>query len=191
MLVPESRQDEAIEIAKKAAESTKVGDPFGEDTSIGPVVSEVQFNKIQGLIEKGIEEGAELVTGGPGKPDGLNAGYYVRPTVFAKVNNDMTIAREEIFGPVLSILPYKDEDEAIAIANDTNYGLYGYVSSGDTEHAKEIANRIRAGSVAINGAQSDFTTPFGGYKQSGNGREWGPFGFEEFLETKAVVGYSN
>ena len=191
MLVPESRQDEAKEIAKKAAESTKVGDPFGEDTSIGPVVSEVQFNKIQGLIEKGIEEGAELVTGGPGKPDGLNAGYYVRPTVFAKVNNDMTIAREEIFGPVLSILPYKDEDEAIAIANDTNYGLYGYVSSGDTEHAKEIANRIRAGSVAINGAQSDFTTPFGGYKQSGNGREWGPFGFEEFLETKAVVGYSN
>ena len=190
MLVPESRQDEAKEIAKKAAETTKVGDPFGEDTSIGPVVSEVQFNKIQDLIEKGIEEGAELVTGGPGKPDGLNAGYYVRPTVFANVNNDMTIAREEIFGPVLSILPYKDEEEAVQIANDTDYGLYGYVS-GDTEHAKKIANRIRAGSVAINGAQADFTAPFGGYKQSGNGKEWGPFGFEEFLETKAVLGYES
>jgi len=190
MLVPESRQDEAKEIAKKAAETTKVGDPFGEDTSIGPVVSEVQFNKIQGLIEKGIAEGAELVTGGPGKPDGLNAGYYVRPTVFANVNNDMTIAREEIFGPVLSILPYKDEEEAVQIANDTDYGLYGYVS-GDTEHAKKIANRIRAGSVAINGAQADFTAPFGGYKQSGNGKEWGPFGFEEFLETKAVLGYES
>ena len=190
MLVPQSRHDEAKEIAKKAAETTKVGDPFSEDTTIGPVVSEVQFNKIQGLIEKGIEEGAELVAGGPGKPDGFNAGYYVRPTVFAKVNNDMTIAREEIFGPVLSILPYKDEDEAVKIANDTDYGLYGYVS-GDAEHAKEVANRIRAGSVAINGAQSDFTTPFGGYKQSGNGREWGPLGFEEFLETKAVVGYSS
>ena len=190
MLVPQSRHDEAKEIAKKAAETTKVGDPFSEDTTIGPVVSEVQFNKIQGLIEKGIEEGAELVAGGPGKPDGINAGYYVRPTVFAKVNNDMTIAREEIFGPVLSILPYKDEDEVVKIANDTDYGLYGYVS-GDTEHAKEVANKIRAGSVAINGAQSDFTTPFGGYKQSGNGREWGPLGFEEFLETKAVVGYSS
>ena len=190
MLVPEGRQDEAKEIAKKAAETTKVGDPFGEDTSIGPVVSEVQFNKIQGLIEKGIEEGAELVTGGPGKPDGLNAGYYVRPTVFANVNNDMTIAREEIFGPVLSILPYKDEEEAVQIANDTDYGLYGYVS-GDVEHAKKIANRIRAGSVAINGAQADFTAPFGGYKQSGNGKEWGPFGFEEFLETKAVLGYES
>ena len=190
MLVPESRHDEAKEIAKKAAQSTKVGDPFAEDTGIGPVVSEVQFNKIQGLIEKGIEEGAELVAGGPGKPEGLNAGYYVRPTVFANVNNDMTIAREEIFGPVLSILPYKDEDEALEIANDTEYGLYGYVSSGDIERAKSVANRIRSGSVAINGASADFTAPFGGYKQSGNGREWGPFGFEEFLEVKAVIGYS-
>jgi len=191
MLVPESRHDEAKEIAKRAAESTKVGDPFAEDTGIGPVVSEVQFNKIQGLIEKGIEEGAELVAGGPGKPEGLNAGYFVRPTVFANVNNDMTIAREEIFGPVLSILPYKDEEEAVEIANDTEYGLYGYVSSGDVEHAKKIANRIRAGSIAINGAAADFTTPFGGYKQSGNGREWGPFGFEEFLEVKAVVGFAS
>ena len=191
MLVPESRQDEAKEIAKRAAETTKVGDPFSEDTGMGPVVSEIQFNKIQGLIEKGIEEGAELVVGGPGKPEGLNAGYYVRPTVFANVNNDMTIAREEIFGPVLSILPYENEEEAIQIANDTDYGLYGYVSSGDVEHAKKVANRIRAGSVAINNAAADFTAPFGGYKQSGNGREWGPFGFDEFLEIKAVVGYTN
>ena len=191
MLVPESRHDEAKEIAKRAAENTKVGDPFSEDTGIGPVVSELQFNKIQGLIEKGIEEGAELVVGGPGKPEGLNAGYYVRPTVFANVNNDMTIAREEIFGPVLSILPYEDEEQAISIANDTDYGLYGYVSSGDVEHAKKVANRIRAGSVAINNASADFTAPFGGYKQSGNGREWGPFGFDEFLEIKAVVGYSS
>ena len=191
MLVPESRHDEAKEIAKRAAETTKVGDPFSEDTGIGPVVSELQFNKIQGLIEKGIEEGAELVVGGPGKPEGLNAGYYVRPTVFANVNNDMTIAREEIFGPVLSILPYEDEEQAIQIANDTDYGLYGYVSSGDVEHAKKVANRIRAGSVAINNASADFTAPFGGYKQSGNGREWGPFGFDEFLEIKAVVGYSS
>ena len=122
----------------------------------------MQFNKIQGLIEKGIEEGAELVSGGPGKPEGLNAGYYVRPTVFANVNNDMTIAREEIFGPVLSILPYKDEEEAVEIANDTEYGLYGYVSSGDVEHAKKVANQIRAGSIAINGAQAAFTAPFGG-----------------------------
>ena len=191
MLVPESRHDEAKEIAKRAAETTKVGDPFSEDTVMGPVVSEIQFNKIQGLIEKGIEEGAELVVGGPGKPEGLNAGYYVRPTVFANVNNDMTIAREEIFGPVLSILPYENEEEAIQIANDTDYGLYGYVSSGDVEHAKKVANRIRAGSVAINNAAADFTAPFGGYKQSGNGREWGPFGFDEFLEIKAVVGYTN
>ena len=150
----------------------------------------MQFNKIQGLIEKGIEEGAELVVGGPGKPEGLNAGYYVRPTVFGNVNNDMTIAREEIFGPVLSILPYKNEEEAIEIANDTEYGLYGYVSSGDMSRAKRVANRIRAGSIAINNAGADFTAPFGGYKQSGNGREWGPFGFDEFLEIKAVVGYT-
>ena len=191
MLVPESRHDEAKEIAKRAAETTKVGDPFSEDTGIGPVVSEIHFNKIQGLIEKGIEEGAELVVGGPGKPEGLNAGYYVRPTVFANVNNDMTIAREEIFGPVLSILPYENEEQAIDIANDTDYGLYGYVSSGDLNHAKKVANRIRAGSVAINNAAADFSAPFGGYKQSGNGKEWGPFGFDEYLEIKAVVGYSS
>jgi aldehyde dehydrogenase (NAD+) len=191
MLVPQSRHDEAKEIAKRQAQKTKVGDPFDADTVNGPVVSEMQFNKIQGLIEKGIKEGAELVVGGPGKPEGLNAGYFVRPTVFANVNNDMTIAREEVFGPVLSILPYQNEEEAIEIANDTEYGLYGYVSSGDVERAKKVANRIRAGSVAINGSSADFTAPFGGYKQSGNGREWGPFGFDEFLEIKAVIGYTS
>ena len=192
MLVPADRQEEAVAIAKATAEATVVGNPVDvAPGGMGPVVSEVQFNKIQGLIEKGIEEGATLVAGGPGKPEGLNAGYFVKPTVFSDVSNDMTIAREEIFGPVLSILPYKDEEEAIEIANDTEYGLYGYVSSGDLEHAKQVANRIRAGSIAINNAGADFTTPFGGYKQSGNGKEWGLFGFEEFLEVKAVVGFTS
>ena len=187
MLVPESRHNEAKEIAKRTAELTKVGDPFADDTTIGPVASSVQYNKVQHLIKKGIEEGAELVVGGLGKPEGLTTGYYVKPTVFAGVSNDMTIAREEIFGPVLSILPYKNEEEAIEIANDTDYGLYGYVFSNNVERAKQIANRIRAGSVSINGAGADPSTPFGGYKQSGNGREKGPFGFDEFLEIKAVL----
>ena len=190
MLVPASRKDEAVAIAKKAAEEVKVGDPFAKDTTIGPVVSEVQFNKIQGLIQKGIEEGATLVTGGPGRPEGFNKGYYVRPTVFADVTNDMTIAREEIFGPVLSILSYKDEDDAVRIANDTVYGLSGYVSSGNIDHAKKVAARIRAGNVHLNGVGIDLNAPFGGFKQSGNGREWGVEGFEEFLETKAVLGYN-
>tara|TARA_B100001123_G_scaffold248754_1_gene277780 strand:+ start:480 stop:1913 length:1434 start_codon:yes stop_codon:yes gene_type:complete len=187
MLVPESRHNEAKEIAKRTAELTKVGDPFADDTTIGPVASSVQYNKVQHLIKKGIEEGAELVVGGLGKPEGLTTGYYVKPTVFAGVSNEMTIAREEIFGPVLSILPYKNEEEAIEIANDTDYGLYGYVFSNNVERAKQIANRIRAGSVSINGAGADPSTPFGGYKQSGNGREKGPFGFDEFLEIKAVL----
>ncbi|MCE9649068.1 MAG: aldehyde dehydrogenase family protein [Parvibaculum sp.] len=189
MLVPAKRQDEAIAIAKAAAESIKVGDPTAEGTAMGPVVSDVQFNKIQGLIQKGIDEGATLVTGGTGRPDGLNKGYYVRPTVFANVSNDMTIAREEIFGPVLSILPYKDEEEAIAIANDTVYGLSGYVQ-GEPEHARKVASRLRTGNVHLNLAGPDLNAPFGGYKQSGNGREWGEFGFEEFLEVKAVLGYN-
>ena len=188
MLVPAARQDEAIAIAKAAAEKMKVGDPFGEDIKLGPVVSEVQFDKIQGLIQKGIDEGAQLVTGGVGRPDGLAKGFYVKPTVFAGVKNSMTIAREEIFGPVLAILPYKDEEEAIAIANDTPYGLSGYVS-GELEHARRVASRLRTGNVHLNGAQGSFDAPFGGYKQSGNGREWGVNGFEEFLETKAVLGY--
>jgi aldehyde dehydrogenase (NAD+) len=189
MLVPASRHDEAVEIARGAAAAITVGDPFGEGTRLGPVVSETQWKKIQGLIQKGIDEGATLVTGGPGRPDGLSRGWYVRPTVFANVRNDMTIAREEIFGPVLSILPYRDEEEAIATANDTVYGLSAYVSAGDLERARRVAARLRAGNVHLNGAGMDFAAPFGGYKQSGNGREWGVFGLEEFLETKAVLGW--
>jgi len=188
MLVPRPRQAEAIAAAKAAAESVKAGDPATEGTTIGPVVSKAQFDKIQRLIKSGIDEGAELVTGGPGLPSGLSKGYYVRPTVFANVRNDMSIAREEIFGPVLSILPYDNEEEAIRIANDTIYGLSGYVSSGDNDHALRVASRLRTGNVHLNGAGPDFTAPFGGYKQSGNGREWGEFGFEEFLEVKAVMG---
>ena len=190
MLVPASRQDEAKQAAKEVAEKTVVGDPSSDGTIMGPVVSDVQFNKIQGLIEKGIEEGAELVVGGPGKPDDLNQGYFVKPTVFANVTNDMTIAREEIFGPVLCILPFEDEDDAVRIANDTLYGLSGYVSSSDPDHALEVARKIRSGNVHINNAPTGINDPFGGFKQSGNGREWGIFGFEEFLEIKAVMGYA-
>ena len=190
MLVPADRQDEAVAIAKATAEATVVGDPKEVAAGgIGPVVSEVQFNKIQGLIEKGIEEGATLVAGGPGKPEGFNAGYYVKPTIFSDVSNDMTIAKEEIFGPVLSILPYKDEDDAISIANDTEYGLSGYVS-GSQEKAQKFAEKFRSGNVHVNGAGPDFNAPFGGYKKSGNGREWGDLGFEEFLEIKAILGYN-
>ena len=190
MLVPADRQDEAVAIAKATAEATVVGDPKEVAAGgIGPVVSEVQFNKIQGLIEKGIEEGATLVAGGPGKPEGFNAGYYVKPTIFSDVSNDMTIAREEIFGPVLSILPYKDEEDAILIANDTEYGLSGYVS-GSQEKAQKFAEKFRSGNVHVNGAGPDFNAPFGGYKKSGNGREWGDLGFEEFLEIKAILGYN-
>lgn len=189
LLVPEARQAEAAAIAKLVAEKTIAGDPRAPDTMIGPVVSEVQFNKIQDLIQAGIREGATLIAGGPGRPEGLNRGYYVRPTVFADVTNDMTIAREEIFGPVLSILPYKSEDEAISIANDTIYGLSSYVTSGDPEHARQVARQIRAGMVHINGAGGDLAAPFGGYKQSGNGREWGRYGFEDFLEVKSMFGY--
>jgi len=189
MFVPRKKQDEAIAIAKATAESVKVADPFSEGMVMGPVVSEAQYNKIQGLIKKGIDEGATLVTGGLGRPEGLNRGYFVRPTVFANVTNDMTIAREEIFGPVLSILPYDTEEEAIKQANDTPYGLSGYVQSGNIEHARKVAARLRTGNVHLNGAGPDFNAPFGGYKQSGTGREWGEHGFKEFLEVKAVLGY--
>jgi aldehyde dehydrogenase (NAD+) len=189
MLVPASRQDEAKAAAKKVADELIVGNPASEETVMGPVVSDLQFNKIQGLIEKGIEEGAEVVVGGLGKPEGLNQGYFVKPTVFANVSNDMTIAREEIFGPVLCILPYKDEEDAINIANDTPYGLSGYISSEDPEHALKVARKIRSGNIHINNAPTGINDPFGGFKQSGNGREWGVFGFEEFLEIKAVMGY--
>ena len=186
MLVPAGKHAEALEIAKATAEGIKPGDPFGDGTVIGPVVSEVQYDKIQALIQKGIDEGAELIAGGTGRPDGLNVGYFVKPTVFGNVSNDMTIAQEEIFGPVLTILPYESEEQAIEIANDTPYGLSGYVQSGDVNHAAEVAAQMRTGNVHINGQGPDFGAPFGGYKQSGNGREWGELGFEEFLETKAV-----
>lgn len=188
MFVPASRHDEAVAIAKKAAEQVKPGNPGDEATQIGPVASGVQFEKVQRLIQKGIDEGAQLVAGGPGRPDGLAKGFYVKPTVFAGVRNDMTIAREEIFGPVLSILPYKSEEEAIELANDTEYGLSGYVFSGDPQRAMRVASRLRTGNVHINGAGPDFSAPFGGYKRSGNGREWGEYGLEEFLEVKAVLG---
>ena len=190
MLVPQSLHDQAVAIAKSVAEGIVVGPPLTEGTRIGPVVSETQWNKIQRLIQAGIDEGATLVTGGTGRPKGLERGYYVRPTVFANVRNDMTIAREEIFGPVLSILPYRDEDDAVRIANETAYGLAGYVSSANLERARRVACRLRAGQVNLNGAPPDFNAPFGGYKQSGNGREWGVFGFEEFLEVKAVIGWN-
>ena len=189
MLVPRAKLAEAEAIAAKVTESVKVGDPSADGTTMGPVVSEVQFNKIQGLIEAGIKEGAKLVTGGPGRPEGIEKGYFVRPTVFSEANNEMTIAREEIFGPVLTMIPYDSEEEAIRIANDTPYGLAGYVQSGDIAHARKVAARIRAGNIAVNGAGAGFDVPFGGYKQSGNGREWGAHGFTDFLEIKAVAGY--
>ena len=187
MLVPRARLAEAMEIAKVAAAKASVGDPSDENTRLGPVVSELQFNKITVLIEKGIEEGAELLVGGPGRPEGFDKGYFIRPTVFGNVTNDMTIAREEIFGPVLAILGYEDDADAVRIANDTEYGLSGYVS-GEPEHAERIARQLRTGMVHINGAGPDFSAPFGGYKKSGNGREWGVEGFEEYLETKSMMG---
>ncbi|HXM23673.1 MAG TPA: aldehyde dehydrogenase family protein [Terriglobales bacterium] len=190
MLVPRSRMAEAAVAAKRAAEATRVGDPFAEGTSIGPLASKAQFEKVQRLINKGIEEGAKLIAGGPGRPAGMSKGYFVKPTVFAGVRNDMTIAREEIFGPVLCLIPYEDENDAVRIANDTPYGLSGYVTSGDIERARRVAKRIRSGNVHINGARLDFGGCFGGYKQSGNGREWGEAGLEEFLELKAVFGYA-
>ncbi|HLL32121.1 MAG TPA: aldehyde dehydrogenase family protein [Allosphingosinicella sp.] len=189
LLVPKARMEEAKEAARAVAEKTKVGDPKG-DSQLGPVVSDVQWIKIQGLIEQGMSEGATLICGGPGKPDGLERGYYVRPTVFGDVHNGMTIAREEIFGPVMSIIGYEDEEEAVEIANDTPYGLAAYVHSSDAGHARKVAARLRAGQVNINGAEVDFMAPFGGYKQSGNGREWGDHAFEEFLETKAILGHA-
>jgi aldehyde dehydrogenase (NAD+) len=190
LLVPRSRQAEAAAIAKRIAEMTVAGAPRAPGTAIGPVVSQTQFDKIQSLLEAGIKEGATLVAGGPGRPDGIDKGYYIRPTVFADVTNDMAIAREEIFGPVLSIIPYDSEEEAIAIANDTVYGLSSYVTSSDPERARRVGRRIRAGMVHINGAGGDLAAPFGGYKQSGNGREWGRYGFEDFLEVKSMFGYA-
>ncbi|CDZ57503.1 aldehyde dehydrogenase family protein [Neorhizobium galegae] len=189
MLVPARRHDEALQVAKAAAEKLKTGDPRADGIDLGPVVSQIQFDKIQRLIEAGITEGATLVTGGPGRPENLNRGYYIRPTVFGNVTNDMTIAREEIFGPVLSILPYETEEQAIEIANDTPYGLAAYVQSGDLAHARKVAARLRAGSVFINYPEWDLFAPFGGFKQSGNGREYADWAIHDFLEIKGIVGY--
>lgn len=188
LLVPAARMKEAISIARDAAAQVTVGDPNG-DVIMGPVSSKVQFEKIQGLIQKGIDEGATLVAGGVGRPDGLKSGYFVKPTVFANVTNDMTIAREEIFGPVICILGYGSVEQAIEIANDTEYGLAGYVAGANLEQARAVARQIRAGWVSINNG-FDFNCPFGGYKKSGNGREWGEFGFHDFLEIKGILGYA-
>jgi aldehyde dehydrogenase (NAD+) len=190
MLVPRKSMNAAAEAAQKAAEATIVGDPSAAETALGPLSSKAQFEKVQRMIQEGIKEGAKVVAGGVGRPDGLTKGYFVKPTVFSDVRNDMTIAREEIFGPVLCIIPYEDEDDAVRIANDTPYGLSGYVTSDDLERARRVAKGIRAGNVHINGARLDFGGCFGGYKQSGNGREWSVAGLEEFLELKAVFGYT-
>jgi len=189
MLVPKNRINEAAKLAASVAEAIVVGDPREEGTEVGPLVSQLQWDKVQGLIQKGIDEGATLAAGGTGRPEGLERGYFARPTVFANVSNDMTIAREEIFGPVLAILPYDDEDDAVRIANDTPYGLSGYVSSSNLDRARKVAARLRTGMVHINGAYADASAPFGGYKQSGNGREWGAHGIDEFLEVKSIYGY--
>ncbi len=190
MLVEKSIYDEAIEKLRKYANEFKVGDPNKEGDHIGPVISEIQFNKIQTLIQKGIDEGAKLVAGGPGKPEGLENGYYVKPTVFADVNNTMEIARTEIFGPVLSVIPFDNENEAIEIANDTNYGLTNYIQTQDTEKVQRVARKLRSGMVDVNGAGIAVDAPFGGFKHSGIGREAGKEGLLEFLEVKSVGGWN-
>ncbi|MEO8309412.1 MAG: aldehyde dehydrogenase family protein [Pseudomonadota bacterium] len=189
MLVPQQLHEEVVRLAKASADATVVGDPLKDGVKVGPLVSKAQYDRVQGYISKGIEEGATLVSGGTGKPEGLAAGHFAKPTVFANVRNDMTIAREEIFGPVLVIIPYKDEEDAVRIANDSQYGLSGFVVSNDLERARKVARRIRTGQVRLNGAKHDFSAPFGGYKSSGNGREFGVFGIEEFLEAKSICGY--
>jgi acyl-CoA reductase-like NAD-dependent aldehyde dehydrogenase len=186
LLVPRSKQDEAIAAAKAVAESVKVGAAFEEGVAMGPVASKSQFDSVRDYIQKGIDEGATLVAGGTEMPDGRNSGFFVKPTVFADVRNDMTIAQEEIFGPVLCIIPYDSEEEAIEIANDTVFGLSGAVDSADPERAKAVAKQIRTGQVSINGGAFNVAAPFGGYKQSGNGRELGPHGLSEFVELKAL-----
>ena len=189
MLVPEDRLDEVEALAAAVVARSVVGDPLAEGTTMGPLANAAQFRRVQSLIEQGVAEGAKLVAGGPGRPQGIERGFFARPTIFSRVSSGMTIAREEIFGPVLSILPYKDEDDAVRIANDTPYGLSGYVSSADLGRARAVARRLRTGNVHLNGAPVDMSAPFGGYKQSGLGREWGAYGLEEFLETKAIIGY--
>jgi aldehyde dehydrogenase (NAD+) len=188
MLVPADRLAAVEALAKQVAETVVTGDPTSPDTQVGPVVSRIQFDRVENLIAKGIAEGARVVIGGVGRPEGLARGYYVRPTIFSGVSNDMVIAREEIFGPVLCIIPYKDEEDAIRIANDTPYGLAAYIWSKDIARAARVGRRLRAGQVAINGADGDMHAPFGGFKMSGNGREWGEHGLRDFLEVKAVFG---
>ena len=189
MFVPRSKMEEATAVAKATAEAVVVADPAGDTRfSIGPLANARQFEKVQGMIADGMKE-ATLITGGVGRPEGFNKGYFTRPTVFVSDTNDTVIAREEIFGPVLTMIPYDTEASAIAMANDTVYGLSGYVQSENLDHARDVAKHIRAGMIHINGASTDQVAPFGGYKQSGNGREWGDYGFEEFLEVKAVMGY--
>lgn len=190
MLVQRNQMSRAIEAARVSADATEVGEPMSNGTQIGPLSNKAQFDKVQSMLRLGIEEGATLVSGGLGRPSRFNKGYFVKPTVFANVRSDMAIAREEIFGPVLVIIPYENESDAIRIANDTPYGLSGFVVSGELDRACRVAKQIRAGNVHVNGARIDFGACFGGYKQSGNGREWGEAGLEEFLELKAVFGYS-
>lgn len=189
LLVPRARIDEAHALIVAAFESFRVGDPRDPETHIGPMVTRTQYERVQAYIRKGLEEGAQLLTGGPGRPEHLESGYFVKPTVFGMVRNDMTIAREEIFGPVLSVIAYEDEEEAVALANDTVYGLHAYVFSGDVARANRVARRIQAGRVFINGLYDEPLAPFGGFKQSGLGREFGIFGFETYLEPKALLGY--
>lgn len=188
MLVERTVYDQAVEVAKATAEATEVGDPAQEGRHIGPLSSEVQYDKVQALIQEGIDEGATLVAGGTGRPDGIDTGYFAKPTIFADVNNDMTIAREEIFGPVLTMIPFDSEEEAVEIANDTPYGLAAYLQTGDSDKARRVTSQLRAGMVQLNGTNRAPGAPFGGYKQSGIGREGGPLGIEEFLEVKAVSG---
>jgi aldehyde dehydrogenase (NAD+) len=189
LLVREDQRDELVGLLAEASGKFTTGDPEARGTVLGPLVSKAQFDKVQGLIQAGIDEGAKVLVGGLGLPDGLDKGYYVKPTVFVDVRPEMRIAREEVFGPVLSVMTYTDEEDAIRIANDSDYGLSGAVQSADPAHAFKVASRIRTGMVGINGAGTDLAAPFGGYKQSGNGREWGQSGFDEFTEVKAVMGY--
>ena len=187
LLVHKSQHGEAVAIATQMIKATQTGDPAAEGRHIGPLVNKAQFDKVQGLIRKGMEEGATLEAGGPGRPDGVEQGWFVKPTLFSNVRNDMTIAREEIFGPVVTIIPYEDEDDAVRIANDTDYGLSA-VLFGDADGVKRVAPKLRAGMVYINGGMPDPGVPFGGYKQSGNGREYGEYGLAEFMEVKSMVG---
>jgi acyl-CoA reductase-like NAD-dependent aldehyde dehydrogenase len=188
MLVPAAKLAEAEKIAAATAAKIVVGDPQQASTSIGPIAHRRQYQRVQSLIQTGIDEGAKLVCGGVGRPEGLTRGFYARPTVFSDVRNDMCTAREEIFGPVLCMIPYQNEEDAIRIANDCIYGLSGYVYGGTLEHARQVARRLRTGMVHLNGDDGDMAAPFGGYKQSGVGREWGAHGIEEFLEVKAIMG---